>query len=166
MQLTCPPHRYWSDINQQYGHIHSHLISWLPPPLEVKLTFDASIISNKGYAGYVIKDHNTKVLQAGSKLLQHSPVPFAKLTAAWLGLQAVVHHMQAAHIWLEGHSFTVVAWLIHPSRKKYVHTPLFKDLWECTLSNSCFEISHTLRQANQQVDYLTNKAMQGNFDFL
>ena len=63
------------------------LVSCLSPPLRVvKINFAASVISQKAVVGFIIWNHQARLIQASGKLLMHSPVPFAELIAAELGL--------------------------------------------------------------------------------
>ena len=56
---------------------------WLPPPFGVlKINFDASVTDNKVAMGYVIRNNNPRLMQAGGELLHHILAPFAELLAA------------------------------------------------------------------------------------
>lgn len=67
MSTVNVPDRYWGNYSQLPHVVRSpHPILWLPLPFGmIKVNFDASTVPNKAAVGYIIRDHNVRLLQAG-----------------------------------------------------------------------------------------------------
>ena len=83
LSKSMTPFEYWgSSHTSSVDCSVSILISWLPPLLGVvKINCDASVISQMAAAGYIIRDHQARLVQAGDKFLMHASMPFAELIA-------------------------------------------------------------------------------------
>ena len=107
--LTKTPLWHWDGHSSLLSNNNQIMVSWQTPPTGViMIDFDASVDDSKAAAGFVIRDSTGLLLRAGGKLLPHSTVPYAELTAAWLGTYVARSEYQGQNIHSQGDSITVV----------------------------------------------------------
>ena len=58
-----------------------------------KLNFDAPVSQNETAAAFIIRNYKGTLLRTGGISLPPSPVPFAELVAAWLGVKVAAQEM-------------------------------------------------------------------------
>ncbi|XP_038984377.1 uncharacterized protein LOC120111399 [Phoenix dactylifera] len=90
------------------------LVSWVPPPPGfLKVNFDGSVSADGscGGVGFIIRDHDARLVAAGGRRIFDSSVMTAELRTAWEGVSYARRVLGAGHILLEGDSTTVIGWI-------------------------------------------------------
>ena len=68
------------------------LVGWVPPPEWFQVNFNGSIFSSvrRGGAGFVVRDHDSKLILAANFPLLNVSIPLAEMITAWHVMKAVV----------------------------------------------------------------------------
>ncbi|XP_008780337.2 uncharacterized protein LOC103700150 [Phoenix dactylifera] len=89
-------------------------LSWvLPPPGYLKVNFDGGMAmdSASGRVGFVIRDHDGRLIAAGGRSTPGLTAVGAELRAAWEGILYVRHGLGVDKLCIERDSATVTDWI-------------------------------------------------------
>lgn len=141
---------------------------WLPPPAsKFKLNFDGASHGNLGkYAiGIVVSDEKAGIIKAQCQCIAYGTNNVAELHALSTGLDLLLS-LHLLDVVIEGDS-QVAFYMVtnHSSHSWHLKYWLDRILAQLELFNS-FTMVHCYREANKVADFLANKALDEDIQFL
>ena len=104
-----------------------------PPPGWLKVNFGGSVCSSayRGGAGYVVRDHDGKLILASGYPLLDVSVLLVEMIAAWNAIKAAVCQIKARKLWIEGDALGIILAIRKASRADSYAANLLKDIKVC-----------------------------------
>ena len=143
-----------------YPPSSTRLIGWTNPPDGIiKLNFDGSLSSAGAAAGYVLRNGQGQLLQAGTRFMFHAPILVSEATVLRDGIQTT-KDIGARSIHIEGDNRMVIRVV-----KLGIHAPRrIQMLVRCDIQNipQCFTsvtISHVFREGNLAADWIAKRGV-------
>ncbi|XP_059066239.1 uncharacterized protein LOC131857574 [Cryptomeria japonica] len=144
------------------------MAKWSPPPFpSFKIQFDGASKGNPGRSGFgvVIFHHSSKIIKAVGKHIGQGTNNVAEFQALSFGLDLALS-LNIKDIVIEGDSMVVFQVVVAKKCLSW-HLQYFSDHILVQLKCfSTFSISHCFREINVIVDFLVNKVIAEDADFL
>ncbi len=131
-------------------------VSWVPPPPGfLKVNFDGNLAADGrgGGAGFVIRDHDARLVALGGQRIFDASVVCAELRAAWEGISYARRILHADQVILEGDSATVIDWIRGRGRAGEGR-PLLMDIRGLLQACGTYQATHVYREANCAADWV------------
>ncbi|XP_038978569.1 uncharacterized protein LOC120108927 [Phoenix dactylifera] len=110
-----------------------------------------------GGVGFVIRDHDARLVALGGRRIFDASVVCAELRAAWEGTSYARQVLGADRIILEGDSATVIDWVRGRDRAGEGR-PLLLDIRRLLQACETYQATHAYREANCAADWVASYA--------
>nr|AEG74556.1 predicted protein [Phoenix dactylifera] len=133
----------------------------------LKVDFNGSMADDgrgKG-VGFVIRDHEFKLVATGGQRIFDSSVVCVELKAAWEGISYAKRTLGADRIILEGDSATVIDWIRGRGRAGKGR-PLLLDIRGLLQEYGAHQATHVYREVNCAADWVTSYATHHSGSFI